>query len=255
MSDKIFWLGTHLPDWLGRAGVPLFVSRNRLAQRRSFPRAIAPWALDSGGFMEIATHGRFTASPAAYAAEVRRFAEEIGSMAWAAPQDWMCEPAMIARTGLSVAEHQRRTIASYLDLRALAPDLPWIPVVQGWGVFEYFRHVEDYAQAGVDLAALPLVGVGSVCRRQATGTAAMISRVLHSHYRLRLHGFGVKTVGLRDFGDALVSADSMAWSAAARRERPLPGHRHKNCANCLEFAELWRSALPDNWLATGRVAA
>lgn len=255
MPEQTFWLGTHVPDWLGRAGVPLFVSRNRLTARRTFPRAIAPWALDSGGFTEIATHGRFTVLPATYAAEVRRFSQEIGSMAWAAPQDWMCEPAMIARTGLSVCEHQARTIANFLELQAIAPDLPWIPVLQGWGSFEYFRHVEDYARAGVDLSGLPLVGVGSVCRRQATGTAAMIFRVLQSHYGLRLHGFGVKTVGLRAAGDSLVSADSMAWSAAARREQPLQGHTHKNCANCLDFAMLWRSALPDAWITDSVEAA
>jgi hypothetical protein len=56
-------------------------------------------------------------------------------------------------------------------------------------------------------------------------------------------------------GDALVSADSMAWSARARREAPLPGHPHKNCANCLEFALLWRGALPDEWLQARRAAA
>jgi hypothetical protein len=63
-------------------------------------------------------------------------------MLWAAPQDWMCEPIVInggtaggqrfAGTHLSVAEHQRRTVANYAQLRDLAPDLPIIPVVQGW---------------------------------------------------------------------------------------------------------------------------
>ena len=45
--------------------------------------------------------------------------------------DWMCEPAMLARTGLTVAEHQAGTVANYLELRAAAPELPFIPVLQG----------------------------------------------------------------------------------------------------------------------------
>jgi len=40
-----------------------------------------------------------------------------------------------------------------------------------------------------------------------------------------------------------VSADSMAWSLQARLLPPTPGHTHKSCANCLEFALDWRSDL------------
>jgi hypothetical protein len=247
-SSKTFYLGTHQPHWLRLTSVPLFVSRMRLAGVKKLPRAIGRWALDSGGFSQIAMHGRFTVSAANYAAEVRRFRDEIGRMEWAAPQDWMCEPAMIERTGLSVAEHQRRTIASYLDLQALAPDLPWIPVLQGWGASEYFSHVEQYQRAGVDLGVLPLVGVGSVCRRQSGITAGIIFHGLKNFYGLRLHGFGVKKTGLLTNSESLVSADSMAWSFAARREPPIPGHPHQNCANCLDFALLWRETMPDLWL-------
>jgi hypothetical protein len=39
------------------------------------------------------------------------------------------------------------------------------------------------------------------------------------------------------------SADSMAWSFEARRERPFPGHTHKNCANCLDYALAWADEL------------
>jgi hypothetical protein len=51
----------------------------------------------------------------------------------------MCEPHILARTGLSVREHQERTIASYPELRALAPHLPFIPVVQGWQLADHLR--------------------------------------------------------------------------------------------------------------------
>jgi hypothetical protein len=239
-----FFLGTHQVDWLAHAGVPLFVSRSRLVGRRSFPRAVAPWALDSGGFTELSLHGRWRTAARAYVDDVRRFRDEIGSLAWCAPQDWMCEPGVIARTGLSVDEHQRRTLENYLELRSLAPELPFVPVLQGWSIADYWRHQEAYARAGVDLAALPLVGVGTVCRRQGTATASAIFTVLAAD-GLRLHGFGLKTLGLRSFAGSLVSADSLAWSLDARKSRPLDGHTHSSCANCLPYAMEWRDALLD----------
>ncbi len=153
----------------------------------------------------------------------------------------MCEPFIIERTGLCVREHQERTVANYLDLRRLAPDLPFIPVLQGWTLADYLRCADLYQQAGVDLAALPRVGVGSVCRRQSTTEITTIIRVL-SGLGLQLHGFGVKTGGLSRYGHQLASADSMAWSFTARRQPPLPGCTgHKNCANCIVFATRWRS--------------
>jgi hypothetical protein len=253
-TDRRFYLGSHQPSWLERVSFPLFISRRRLAPRKRLPRARGPWALDSGGFTEIHLHGRFTVSPARYAAEVRRFRDEVGRLAWAAPQDWMCEPASLARTGLTVQDHQRRTISNFLELKAIAPDVPWLPVLQGWAPYQYFSCVELYLKAGIDLSELPLVGVGSVCRRQSGMTAAGIFRGLATLYRLRLHGFGVKTSGLRASGDVLVSADSMAWSAAARWTRPLPGHQHASCSSCLDFAILWRQALPTEWTSIASIA-
>jgi hypothetical protein len=103
----------------------------------------------------------------------------------------------------------------------LAPDLPWVPVLQGWTYGDYLSHVEQFDRAGVDLRALPVVGVGSVCRRQDTG---MVERLLHDLHGMgiRCHGFGFKLGGLRRSVKWLESADSMAWSFAARRRPPPP---------------------------------
>ena len=107
----------------------------------------------------------------------------------------MVEPIVRQKTGLSVREHQRRTLASYLELCALAPDLPWIPVLQGWEYADYLEHLEMYTAAGVGLASLPVVGLGSVCRRQDTSLAEELIRELCS-LGLKVHGFGFKLQGL-----------------------------------------------------------
>lgn len=187
-------------------------------------------------------HGGWTTDARAYAADVRRYRDDIGGLAWAAPQDWMCEAIMLARTGLSVAEHQRRTVTNFLELRSIAPDLPFVPVLQGWTIGDYWRCAELYQAAGVDLVAEQLVGVGTVCRRQGTATASALVTSLAAE-GLRLHGFGFKVTGLLACGDRLASSDSMAWSYNARRHPPLHGHAHKNCANCMEWALMWRADL------------
>jgi hypothetical protein len=151
-------------------------------------------------------------------------------------------------TGLSVAEHQHRTIENNLELNTLAPDLPWIPVLQGWEIGDYERHAADYARAGIHLDRLPVVGVGSVCRRQNTEEGAEIMERIAA-LGIRPHGFGFKLEGLQACSHLLASADSMAWSGGARRRVLLPGHDkpgpgrprgHKNCANCMEYALQWR---------------
>ena len=43
----------------------------------------------------------------------------MGCLAWVAPQDWMCEPFMLQKTGLTVPDHQERTVRNFLDLRQL----------------------------------------------------------------------------------------------------------------------------------------
>jgi hypothetical protein len=258
MTAPLFLLGTHQPGWLPRAEVPLFVSDRRLRVYKRLPIAAAPFAVDSGGFTELQRHGTWTVTPAEYVARLRRYRDECGRLLWAAAQDWMCEPIVInggtagrqrfVGTRLSVAEHQRRTVTNFVQLRDLAPDLPIVPTVQGWTAADYLRCVDRYAAAGIDLTGEPLVALGSVCRRQGTREAGAILAVLRTVGVDRVHGFGFKTLGIHAHGHLLTSADSLAWSEDARRRGPVPGCRHGrtgtgNCANCLRYALNWRAGL------------
>lgn len=235
-----FYLGVHEPAWLSRSTVPLFVSDRRLKRRVSLPVASCDWALDSGGFTEISMHGAWITPPRAYVERVQRYQQEIGRMEFAAIQDWMCEPFMLKRTGLTIQAHQSRTIDSLERLRNLAPEVPWMPVLQGWERDDYLKHLDAYTDRGFDLSAEPVVGVGSVCRRQATTGAASIVRELSNH-GLRLHLFGYKRKGLPMVCDKVKSSDSMAWSLDARkRGQPMPGCTHKACNNCFRYAMQWR---------------
>ncbi|WP_432114043.1 DUF7221 family queuine tRNA-ribosyltransferase-like protein [Streptomyces sp. S1] len=268
------YLGTHMTSWLWDPklrslfeGVTLFLSRVRLAPRKSpFPKALHSYCIDSGGFSELQQHGRWTLTAAEYVAEIRRFLAELGPelCRWVAPMDHMCEEIVIRggigarglrfhgtrelrglkpgdpEQGLTTATriHQRLTVENYLELTDLAPEIPFIPVLQGSTLADYQACDAMYAAAGVDLGQLPVVGLGSVCRRQATSEIAeIVEHFAGKGYRL--HGFGVKTLGLARYADGLVSADSMAWSEDARHSPRIPGHTHKNCANCPDWAIRW----------------
>lgn len=276
-----FLLGTHQPGWLARAGVPLFVSDVRLRTYKTLPVAAAPWALDSGGFSVLQYHGRWTVTPEEYVARVRRYRDEIGQLLWSAPQDWMCEYPVIhggqygrdyfvgTRYFLDpygrlsdddlIRLHIVLTVANYATLVRLDPTLPWVPVVQGRHVQHYLYCVDLYRElAGIDLTTMPLVGVGSICRRQGTREAGEILAALHDRGLTRLHGFGFKLQGLERHRHLLASADSMAWSDTARKHhrraireglphglmpgcKPGPHHPAQNCANCLPYARRWRT--------------
>jgi hypothetical protein len=155
----------------------------------------------------------------------------------------MTEQAVRARTGLSVIAHQHRTVANYLRLRDLAADLPFIPVIQGDTISDYHHCADLFERVGVDLAAEPLIGVGSICRRQHSPQVERIIRSLAAR-NLRLHGFGVKITGLARYADALVSSDSAAWSL---RGRHVPGcaPSHRSESNCVHFALAWHRHVTD----------
>jgi hypothetical protein len=244
-----FYLGTHLPSWLKRTQVPLFISHTRLSLYQTLPRAAGHWALDSGAYSELNKYGQFRYWPTRYAEDVRDYLK-IGGLDWASPQDWMCEPWVLRQTGLTVNEHLRRTVGNFIELTHVAPDLPFIPVIQGWKLGDYFTCVDMYHDSGIDLMRYPTVGVGSVCRRQSTDEIRDIMVAL-SELGLRLHGFGVKTDGLRKYSQHMVSCDSMAWSAMGRNHPQWKGQEncretHKNCANCFPFALRWRETIVGN---------
>lgn len=206
-----FFVGLHHPSAAAKVGHPAFISVNALRGRRS-GFAVGDWILDSGAFTTIAQHGCYPDPVRVYADQVRRWST-VGRMVAAVAQDWMCEPAMLARTGLDVATHQRYTLERYDELVIAGTGATIMPVLQGWHADDYLRHLELY---GVRLRTGHYVGVGTLCKRQ--GNPSHIAAILQAVHRvrpdLRLHGFGLKITSLAHASvrDHLWSADSMAWS-------------------------------------------
>lgn len=158
-------------------------------------------------------------------------------------------------TGLTLKDHQKLTVESYTTLKAMEPDLPFLPVLQGFTEEEYLDCLDLYKQAGVDLVGR-WVGIGSVCRRQATNEIAAVLKTLWAK-GLLCHGFGVKVQGLEKAGQYLHSADSMAWSYGARKgkvkmpECVAARAGHINCANCSVYAKHWLRTLVEPAIERG----
>lgn len=241
-----------MPYWLWKpeVNIPLFVSRRQIGKYKNPKRAITSWALDSGGFTVLSKSGEWDITPKDYAKLVRFLYRTVGKMDFAAIQDYMCEPFVLKKTGLTIEDHINRTVQSFIDLSCLDPALPWLPVVQGFTLKDYVTCVERYLAKGVDLTTYPSVGVGSVCRRQNSSQIEVIIKELCS-MGLSLHGFGVKIGGIGRYAKYLKSSDSMAWSRNARWEPPLDGCLHPNCANCLKYALIWRNKVISKIQETG----
>lgn len=216
--EVLFYPGLHQPAD-ARHFHRACISINRL-RTRSKPVGCAEILLDSGAFTELQQHGRYRYSVADYAASIRRiYYAGVASVSAAVAQDYMCEPFILNKTGLTLPDHQRLTLQRYDEL--LAADLPVyiMPVLQGFAPSDYAAHVRAYGERLKDGA---WVGVGSVCKRQGDPRAIVrvLAAVKSTRPDLRLHGFGVKTTSLLHPGvrEMLHSADSMAWSFAARKE-------------------------------------
>jgi len=211
-----FYVGLHHPADSRHFDLSC-ISVNALRGRK---RDINPreWILDSGAFTEISTHGCYRTGVADYAAQIRRW-RSCGQLVAAVSQDWMCEPHIIQKTGLSVAQHQRLTIERYDAL--IDCDVPAyvLPVLQGFRPDDYRAHLAAY---GDRLVSSAWVGVGSVCKRNGSPEQilSILTAIKAERPDLRLHGFGVKHTSLCHPGirSMLYSADSMAWSFAARVE-------------------------------------
>lgn len=212
-----FFVGVHQPCDADQVDAA-FISVHRIAKRVSgFP--VGDWIMDSGAFRTIEVHGGYPEPPEEYAAQIRRWSRN-GNLLAAVSQDYMCEAHMLQITGKTVMEHQQLTVERYDALTVC--DLGGVylmPVLQGYTPAEYVRHLEMY---GDRLKPGMWVGVGSVCKRNSNPAAieAVLLAIKKARPDLKPHGFGLKVTALASalIRKLLETADSMAWSYAARKQ-------------------------------------
>ena len=176
-------------------------------------------ALDSAGFVAAVRYGE-------YQWEVADYLDLVASFPWRwwAAMDYCNEPQVAADKPLRLLR-MAATVARYEacagEARRRGLPAP-MPVLQGWTAAEYVQSFEWLALEPCP----PLLGVGSVCRRQVNGPDGVLE-IVESLDRIlpattQLHLFGVKSNALSVLAHhpRIASTDSMAWDFAARRERP-----------------------------------
>ena len=208
-----------------------YIGMRTLGHAWAFPRVMIPvtklvgrwqgfvvnkWMMDSGGFSQILHHGKFDMTPRGYAAAIRQWSE-CGELVGAVAQDWMCDPVVRRVTGKSTEEHQEMTIQNYVDLIPHVNGTRIIPVIQGFKSAEYARHVRQYGDL---LTPGQWVAVGSLVSRSNDPVQMLriLEAVKSERPDLHLHGFGLKSISLKDkrICDLLYSSDSIAWSSEGR---------------------------------------
>ena len=205
-----------------------FISINRFigVNKRRKDFECKTWIMDSGAFSQVANTGDHLLTAADYAEQIKRWSR-CGILVRAAAQDYMCEDFILKKLGRTVKDHQLMTTTNYRkltrELKNIECQTQIMPVLQGYNPQEYANHVKNY---GSLLEEYAWVGVGSVCKRNSNpqSVADVLDAILDLRPDLRLHGFGIKETCLQDSykSDRLFSADSMAWSFAARYEGGSP---------------------------------
>lgn len=212
-----FYVGLHQPSDVKHFSRAC-VNWGRLADRKAPVGGDCKIILDSRAFSELAGHRYYRHTVEDHAAMIR-YCCGIADIQIAVAQDYMCEDFILQRTGLSVFDHQNMTITRYDELVAQDLPCPVMPVLQGYSAGEYLDHIEQY---GDRLKPSMWVGVGSVCKRNADPMSVfmVLNAISFRRPDLRLHGFGLKQTALElpEIRELLHSADSAAWSFAARHE-------------------------------------
>jgi len=229
-----FYLGIQRSSWANRIDIPFMISAKAMVTSR-YSRTVygEDWLLDSGGFTELSKYGEYRISSSKYLEIVKRTNPTTGAFC----QDWMCEPPILKKTGKTIEEHQKATILSYVSLKEKSEKI--LPVLQGWTLIDYLKHVEGYDSLG--LYEGQLFGLGSVCSRSNSNDIELVITGIKREFPdLRLHAFGVKTFALkrRSIIDCLESADSMSWVAKSWRE----GHSRKG-EDYLNYALEWYESI------------
>lgn len=215
----IFYVGFHNVNQIKNLDYCM-ISYNRIRNRRSlFQGSKQGWILDSGAFTEIFKYGNYREGPEVYANVINKVSV-IENFHCAVSQDYMCEPFILDKTGLTIKQHQEMTIERYDAIRSIvASHIHIMPVLQGYSVEDYANHIQMY---GDRLKPNMHIGLGSVCKRNKDPSQIeiILRKVLSIIPYVKLHGFGVKITALRNkyVWDSFYSTDSMAWSYAARMD-------------------------------------
>jgi hypothetical protein len=196
--------GGYVPYVMVSAGV-LWNSTNRRFQEAHPPRHDSLF-LDSGGFSLARENSEYPFSRTDYARVADRCQADL-----VATRDLPCEPQVDRTAHATNRDRIAWSVTEATTQFRERPDLPWVPVIQGYVVGEYLECVDLLESAKL---VRPFMAIGSLCARRRVDRAwSVIQAVRRRLPDVRLHGFGIDLRFVRDrrIRAALWSADTAAW--------------------------------------------
>lgn len=195
-------------------------SRKRFQVRRPPADHVASICIDSGGFTAAKRWGAYPWEPAQYAEFIRAVSRDV-PLDFCAILDYACERGVNREHYQTNVERIEATIENERACREAAPDLPWLPVLQGDTLEE--RSYDLSRRRGLGMLPTDYAGIGSVCGRGAKAARAVIRFYAAHLFGVRYHAFGMHVGAMDDkvVPGALRSWDSYSWTWArgARMER------------------------------------
>lgn len=185
--------------------------------------------LDGGGFVAAARYRGYPWS-------VDRYLDLAAAAPWVwfAAQDFCVEREVAPGRG-EVLDRISAMVRLYRECRIAARDrgiaARLLPVVRGLHAADYLRYLDRMP----DLSGVPVLGVGSMCRRHLEGDEGIL-RVVDTLDRAlgregpRLHLFGIKSAAMAELRGhpRVASFDPQAYGVQCRRDAHKVGFRKTN---------------------------
>ena len=190
--------------------------KKRFRVRRVPADVVSGICVDSGGFTAAKRWGKYPWTVEQYADFVRELARDV-PLEFVATMDYACEPGVNREV---IATNRARIDASIENdamCRTVAPDLPWLSVLQGDSLDE--REYDLGRRAAAGLLPGEYAGIGSICGRRNRAAREVVRWYGRQLPGVQYHGFGLAVRVLDDPGAAwhIRSWDSYAWNWARGR--------------------------------------
>jgi hypothetical protein len=211
----------YVPDWQSGLHIPaenVLISaatlwhktRKKFTNPNFLPRTTKRIFIDSGGFTFLTKWEK-------YPFTIDEFIDFLGILQEKQPieqvaiLDYPCEPDVNRSEYKTNFDRIRATVENAVVCFDKAPEINWIPVIQGYYLHEYLDCLSLYEERGIKSEKW---AIGSVCqRRDIAGPRKIITRLKKTMSNKKLHAFGISIRLLKDLQiwNSLFSSDSASW--------------------------------------------
>jgi len=190
--------------------------------RGMIPESTKRLFLDSGGYSFFTRWGKYPFSIEEYVIFAQSIQDEY-PLTEVAIMDFPCEPNTNRSILKSNKERIDNTVQNALSCIDYDPNLPWVPVIQGYTLNEYLYCLDLYKDAKMYHDDFHLWAIGTLCaRKKLDGIRSMVVNITDK-INAPVHTFGMNYRFLKDpqIFFSIYSSDSGAWSYNGRAHEKL----------------------------------